>query len=176
MEILIGVFILIAIIFIVLIIVSNNKFQLSIIKIEEAENNVDIFLQTKKDLLERTSPIIIKSLKVEDFLPELSTISNDFNNFELFDLLKKSYNKLFETLDENDKLSKNKKLIELIDKINNNEINLMAAIKFYNDSVVSFNSLVVTFPGSIVAFFKKYQKKDFYNNEKREIYEILNEK
>ena len=52
----------------------------------------------------------------------------------------------------------------------------MGAIKFYNDTVVDFNRLVASFPSKIVAFIKRYRKKEFYNNEKREMFEILNEK
>ena len=57
-----------------------------------------------------------------------------------------------------------------------NEIELTAAIKFYNDGVVVFNKLISSFPSNILAFFKRYKKKEFYNNEKREIFDILNNK
>ena len=57
-----------------------------------------------------------------------------------------------------------------------NEENIVGAIKFYNDTVVEFNRVVVSFPSKIVAIFRRYHKKEFYNNEKREIFEILNNK
>ena len=49
-------------------------------------------------------------------------------------------------------------------------------IELYLQKKQDFNQLIATFPSSVVAFFKRYKKKDFYNNEKREIFEILNEK
>ena len=49
-------------------------------------------------------------------------------------------------------------------------------IKFYNDTVVDFNQLILSFPSSIIAFIKRYKKKEFYSNEKREIEDILNTK
>ena len=52
----------------------------------------------------------------------------------------------------------------------------MRSIRFYNDTVVDYNQLVIAFPSSIVAFFKRYKKKEFYNNEKREIFEIFNDR
>ena len=49
-------------------------------------------------------------------------------------------------------------------------------VKFYNDNVVVFNQLVGAFPSNIVAFFWRYKRKEFHNNEKKEMYQILNEK
>ena len=49
-------------------------------------------------------------------------------------------------------------------------------INYYNDNVVDFNKLVVSFPARIVAVLFRYKRKDFHNNEKREMYQILNEK
>ena len=90
--------------------------------------------------------------------------------------LKKIYNDLFKTLDENEKLFKSESLCAILDELNNNEENIVGAIKFYNDTVVEFNRLIVSFPSKIVSWIKRYTKKDFYNNEKREIFEILNQK
>ena len=58
--------------------------------------------------------------------------------------------------------------------LNNNEENIIGSIKFYNDTVVLFNHLVVSFPSNIICLFKRYKKKEFYSNEKREMFEILN--
>ena len=71
---------------------------------------------------------------------------------------------------------KSESLVSIIHNLNENEENIVGAIKFYNDTVVEYNKLIVSFPSSIVGFFKRYKKKEFYNNEKREIFEILNEK
>ena len=37
-------------------------------------------------------------------------------------------------------------------KIKANEIELVAAVKFYNDTVVTFNQLIVSFPSNIIRF------------------------
>ena len=44
-------------------------------------------------------------------------------------------------------------------------------IKFYNDAVIIFNKLVSSFPSNILAFLKRYKKKDFYSNEKKEMFQ-----
>lgn len=176
LEIILGSIVFVALILIFIVIV-HNKFQFSIIRIEEAENNIDILLHKKLDLLCRTAPIVKKELKLEEFLDELDEKKeNDLNLFELNTLLKKSYDSFFEVLDENEKLFKSETLSAIINDINENETDLVAAVKFYNDGVVIFNKLVSSFPSNIVAFFRRYKKKDFYNNEKKEIFDILNDK
>ncbi len=175
-EIILGCIVLVALI-IMIIIIYHNKFQFAIIKIDEAENNIDILLQKKLDLINRSRPIIKKQLKLEEFLEELNHFSDrNLNHFETNNELRKSYNDLFKILDENEKLYKNDSLVSIIEEINDNEIELVAAIKFYNDSVVIFNQLIVAFPSNIIRLFFGYKKKQFYSNEKREIFEILKEK
>ena len=76
-------------------------------------------------------------------------------------------------MDDNEKLFKSESLVRIVEELNANEINLVAAVKFYNDTVVTFNQLIVSFPSNILRLFFGYKKKEFYNHEKREIYEIL---
>ncbi len=173
LELVLGCIVIVALI-ILIFVIYHNKFQISIIKIEEAENNIDLFLLKKLDLLKRTIPIVKKELKLDSFLDQLeSSYLDDLNHFELNDTLKLAFNELFKTLDDNEKLFKSESLVRIVEEINANEINLVAAVKFYNDTVVTFNQLIVSFPSNILRLFFGYKKKEFYNHEKREIYEIL---
>ena len=156
--------------------ILNNKFQFSIIKIEKAEEDIDIYLQKKLELLNRTRPIIKKELKLDDYMTELDISFDEISNKEMHNTLKNVYNSLFKTLDEHEKLLKSDTLVSILESLNNNEEDIIGAIKFYNDTVVGYNKLVVSFPSRILAVLKRYKKKDFYNNEKREIFEILNQK
>ena len=81
-ELIIGIIVVIALILLFIVII-HNKFQFAIIEIEEAENNIDILLHKKKDLLNRSIPIIRKELKMEDFLKELDDKKDsDINLFD----------------------------------------------------------------------------------------------
>ena len=176
LEIIIGCIVVIAI-FLIIITIYYNKFQFVIIKIDEALNNIDTLLDKKRELLERTRPVIKKEIKFKDYLDGIDSLNKDeLNNFELNDILKKFYNELFKVLDDNEKLFKSESLVSIVEEINDNEEKIIGSIKFYNDSVVSFNHLVAVFPSCVIAFFCRYKKKEFYNNEKREMYEILNDK
>lgn len=155
--------------------ILNNKFQLSIIKIEKAEEDIDIYLQKKLELLNRTRPIIKKELKLDEYMSELDISFEEINNKDMHNTLKNAYNGLFKTLDEHEKLLKSDTLISILEALNSNEEDIIGAIKFYNDTVVGYNQLIVSFPSKIIAVLKRYKKRDFYNNEKREIFEILNQ-
>ena len=175
LEIILGIVVGISIILLICTI-YNNRFQLAIIKIDKAEEDIDLCLDKKKELLDRTRPIIQKELKIEEFITELDNDFTNMNNFEKHNTLKMAYNELFKTVDENEKLMKSDSLLSVLNSLNDNEEDVIGAIKFYNDTVVEFNKLVVSFPSCVIAFFKRYKKKEFYNNEKREMFEILNEK
>ncbi len=160
----------------IILITYKNKFSFAILKIDEAENNIDILLLKKLDLLERTAPIIKKELKIDEFLTELSGIPNaNLNHFQLNEILRAEYNNLFKTLDENEKLFKSEALNRILRDLNDNEEAIIGSIKFYNDNVVIFNHLVSSFPSNIVALFHRYKRKDFYNDEDKEMYQILAE-
>lgn len=154
--------------------IINNRFQLAIIKIEKAEEDIDIYLEKKRELLDRTRPVVSKELKIEGFLPELEQDFKTISNFDENDILKKCYNDLFKIIDDNDKLLKSESLTNILTNLNDNEEDIVGAIRFYNDTVISYNKLIVSFPSNVVGFFKRYKKKAFFNNEKREIFDILN--
>ena len=175
LEIIIGVIVIISFLLLI-IVINNNKFQFSIIKIDKAEEDISLYLEKKKELLNRSRPVIIKELKLDSFLEDLDNDLDNMNNFEEYELLKKEYNNFFKTLDENEKLLKSETLLSILEDLNDNEEDIVGAIKFYNDTVVEFNKLLVSFPSNIIGFFKRYNKKEFYNDEKREIFEILNDK
>ena len=154
----------------------NNKFMLAIVKIAKAEEDIDMYLIKKKDLLDRSKNIVEKELKITDFLTEINVNFDEINNYEENDILRKAYNDLFKKIDDNDKLLKSDALKKILEDLDDNEEDIVGAIKFYNDTVVDYNQLIISFPSCIVAFFKRYHKKEFYHNEKREMYEILNDR
>lgn len=146
------------------------------IKVNEAENNINMLLDKKLQFLEETRPIIKKELKLEEFLEDLDDLAErGLNSFALNNILKINYEKLFKVLDENEKLLKSKELVKIIEQINNNEEEIIGSIRFYNDSVVVLNKLIKTFPSNFIGFLFRYNTKEFYKNEKREIFEILKE-
>ena len=171
--IIIGVCVLLLVILLFTNAIIKNKFYIASIKIDKAEQDIDIYLVKKKDLLDRTKPIVTKELKIESFLPDLDQDFSTINNFLENDILRRNYNELLKTIDEHDKLLKSKALKEILQDLEDNDEAIIGAIKFYNDTVVDYNKLAGTFPGNVFALFKKYKKKEFYNNEKRDSFEFF---
>ena len=160
--------------FILLVIILNyNKFQFAIIKIEEAESNADVFLKKKNDLLKRVVPIIGRKIKNKNFLSEVNDSIVNLNHFELNDRLNGFDTEIYKVLDENENLLKNEKISEVMDEINDNNEDLIASIRFYNDSVSTYNKYIVSFPSNIIRLLFGYKKKDFYSEKKKEMLEIL---
>lgn len=157
-----------------IIVITYNRFQFSIIKIEEAEANIGIALNKKLELIRRAIPVIKDELKLKEFLEESNnTNTEELSNFELNNLLSEYSKKLFSTIDDNDKLYKSESLIKILNEYNNNEIDLVGTIKFYNDTVVDYNHLILSFPSNIIRHIFGYRKMEFYSHEKREVFEIL---
>lgn len=176
MYIIIGGIILIAIL-VLITVIYHSKCQFVVIKISEAENNIDILLDKKLDLLRKCIPLIRKSLKEKDFMEELDDFSKDgMSSLELHNYLRKNYNKIFKTMDENEKLYKRKNLMKILDELNDNELQLSASIKFYNDNVNINNEIISKFPMNMIRFLFGYKQKELYENEKIEEFEILKEK
>ena len=93
-EIIIGVILVIIIIF-AFFSVINNKYKLAIIKFEKAEEEIDIYLEKKHDLISRSKDIISKEVKKEEFFIDLDDTYEHLNHFEKYELLKKLYNEFF---------------------------------------------------------------------------------
>lgn len=170
----IGIIVLMSILAIY-IISSFNKYQFSMIKISEAENNIDILLEKKLDFLARFVPII-KEYSKED-CRELDKVnllkSKKYNNFELNKQLDKYKKELHEILDTDGKLIKLENINSLYIEFEDNEEDLEASKEYYNDNVTEYNKLIHCFPTNIIGIIFKYKHKDFYIDEKEEMFEIL---
>lgn len=169
----IGGVVLLAVISIV-VIYFYNQFQFSIIKIEEAENNIDLLLEKKLELLNRIAPLIQERTKEETCFVELPKLKiKKLDHFDLRDALKKLDRELTERLDTNQEIEKDQKMKSILEEMLENNIDLDAAIKYYNDNVVIFNKLIRCFPSNLLRLIWHYKTKDFYSDEKEEMFEIL---
>lgn len=166
--------------FLIIEVAFYNKFQMAIIRISEAENNIDILLEKKFQLLERSIKIIedVDSKYQEDGIStRLIKIKNKkINNFELNKELEKIMAEYRSLLDLDSKISEIDSIININFELVEIDNELNAAKKYYNEHIVSYNRLIRSIPSNIVAKLYHYTIKDFYSDEKIEILEILKEK
>ncbi len=152
-----------------------NKFQFLIIKMDEANNNIDILLEKKEKILERFTPFLEKvdkddaknyknSMKHKIFKADRAELNNHLNKIS---------HQLRKLVDENKKLSKLDDLDDLNLQLFNTDEELEAALKFYNVSVTDYNKLVKCFPSLILALIFKYKVRCFYTITEFKEFEIL---
>lgn len=169
--------VILVLLFLIVEVAFYNKFQIARIRISEAENNIDILLQKKLALLERTIKIIEEAndcYKEEQVLVNVIKIKNKkLNNFELNKELDKALAEYKGLLDLDSNLGEIESILNINYDLTDIDNDLMAAKKYYNDTIVSYNKLVRCFPSNIVGNIFKYKNKDFYSDEKQEVFEIL---
>ena len=177
MEIFIGVIIgIVILIIIIAIVIYRNKIGFVQDKIDVSQESIDKLIDKKRELLIYTSSLIKREIDKNDFLDYIDDITiNEKNSFELNDLLKRAYNDLFLVIEEHDKLTKSDELIKTIDEINDVQEALIGSIKYYNDNVVQYNMILKTFPNNIIAFISRNKPKRFYEDEKRNIKDIISQ-
>ena len=172
--------IILVLIFLMIEVSFYNKFQMVRIRISEAENNIDILLQKKFQLLERAIKIIEdfdSKYQEEEISTKLVKIKNKkVNNFELNKELEKMIAEYKSLLDLDSKVSEISSIININFELVEIDNELNAAKKYYNEHIVSYNKLIRSIPSNIVAKIYHYTVKDFYSDEKIEIFEILKEK
>ncbi len=172
--IILAVAIILVVIFIV--VLSNCKYRFKIlnIKIDEANSNINLFLQKKKSLLDNIIKELVEKEKDEGrFGDFIDNINNEKDSFRLHSKLSKTYSNVSKILFDNDKLAKDENIVKYLTELKANDEDLIGSIKFYNDTIVDYNGLIKMFPYKIVASMSKYTEKTFYNNEKEELFEIL---
>ncbi len=172
--------IVIILLFLIVEVAYYNQFQIARIRISESENNIDILLQKKLVLLERVIKIIEDAnpkYKEEQILANVIKLkSKKVNNFELNRELDKALAEYKGLLDLDSSLGNIESIININYDLIDIDNDLVAAKKYYNDTIVSYNKLIRCFPSNIVGSLSRYKSKDFYSEEKEEVFEILKKK
>lgn len=144
-----------------------NKFQTFIIRMNEAEANIDSTLRKRFDLLNKSVTIIKTTTKVEDNIMENieNLRSQKLSNFDfdrkLYDLINEfnKYKELYPDLKQNDTFVK----IDI--ELSESEAEIVAFRKYYNDIVTDYNKLIHKFPSNLVALICRYSHKNYFDGK-----------
>lgn len=144
-----------------------NKFQTFIIRMNEAEANIDSTLRKRFDLLNKSITIIKTTTKVEDNIMENieNLRSQKLSNFDfdrkLYDLINEfnKYKELYPDLKQNDTFVK----IDI--ELSESEAEIVAFRKYYNDIVTDYNKLIHKFPSNLVALICRYSHKNYFDGK-----------
>lgn len=167
----IGLSILIVLFIIVIACVhSYNNFQNYIIRINEAEANIDSTLRTRFDLLNKSIDIIKANIKTEeDVLTGIIKLrSRKISNFDLDRQLYegiKEFNKFKEKYPE---LKESEAFTKIDITLNETEAEMTAFRKYYNDIITDYNKMVRSFPSCLLALVFKFKKKLYFDGKDME--------
>lgn len=147
------------------IIATYNKFQTFIIRINEAEANIDSVLRKRYDLLVKAIKIV-KDITKENILPNIDELKS--TNLSNFDVDRELYNGIHELeiySEKYDKLKDNEIFVKTEIDLTSSEAEIVALKKYYNDIITDYNKYVRTFPNLLVAFFCRYKQKTYFDGK-----------
>ncbi len=144
-----------------------NKFQNYIIRINEAETNIDSTLRTRFDLLNKSIDIIKANTNTKEEVLNIivKLRSRKLSNFELDRQLYEAINEFQKYKEEYPEL-KNSEVFTKIDiSLNESEAEMVAFRKYYNDIITEYNKMVKSFPSNIIALFFKFKPKLYFDGK-----------
>lgn len=164
----IGLILLVILLLVINFLYYKNKFNFYFLKIEEANNNIELILEKKIEILLKIAKIIDKDMEKE--LEEFK--KKEISKHQCYVELSSLGNKLLKEADA-EEYESNKKLNNLIGRFDDNECDLKGSLKYYNDNAVEINNYIHKFPSNIVSLFSHFKELDIYKIEKRESFAIL---
>ena len=154
----------------ILLIATYNHFQDYIIRINEAEVNIDSVLRKRFDLLNKSVGIIKTNVNTDEpILDILEKIrSKKLINFELDRNLYEAINEFHTLKEKYPKLQENKEFIKIEINLIESEAEIVGLRKYYNDIITDYNKLVRNCPSNLVALFKGYRTKAYFDGNNLE--------
>lgn len=158
---------------------TYNRFQDYMIRINEAESNIDTTLRKRFDLLDKAITIIRTNIDSEEEV--LSIVeklrSRKLTNFDLDRILYQAINEFESYKVKYPTLQTNEGFLKIDNGIHESEAEIMAYRKYYNDIITDYNHLSKMFPSIIVGKISGYKVKPYYdgknmNDEKNDDFKL----
>lgn len=149
----------------IILIATYNHFQDYIIRINEAEVNIDAVLRKRFDLLKKSVGIIKANIKLENnVLEHVSKLrSKKLNNFELDRELYEAINEFHIIKETYPELQTNEEFLKIEINLIESESEIVGLRKYYNDIITDYNKLVKSCPSNLIAIFKGYKTKSYFD-------------
>lgn len=146
-----------------------NRFQTFIIRINEAEANIDSVLRRRFDLLNKSIGIIKSTTQLEEVLPIITKLkSKKISNFELDRSLYDAINEYTIYKEDYKELMKNDSFVKIDISLNESEAEIAALRKYYNDIITDYNEVARTFPSNIVRKISRYKIRPYFDGKNME--------
>lgn len=147
-----------------------NRYQEYIIRINEAEANIDSVLRKRFDLLNKSIGIIktITNTKSDILNMIVDLKAQKLTNFELDRILYEALNEFHMYAEKYEELKKNEEFVKIELGLNESEASIIALRKYYNDIITDYNKLIRIFPSNLVGKISKYKLKTYFDGKNME--------
>ena len=142
-----------------------NKFQDTIIRINEVEATIDSSLRQKYDLINRSISIIKANVEIKsEMFDEIVRLrSRKISNFDLDRKLINVSNEFLKIKEEHKEALQSNELKKIEKQLKEIDDKLSIYRDYYNSNIVKYNKMVKSFPTNIVALLCKYEDKLFFD-------------
>lgn len=166
MFIIFALFIILGLIIVAIIVTSDNLREY-VIRVNEAEANIEGILSKRYDLLNKAIDVIRNITKEEgDILKKVVELrSQKLDNIALDKELYLAIEEFHNYAVENEVLKNNDEYANIEIGLISSESEIIALKKYYNDVVTKYNNLVSKFPTMLIAKIKHYEKKETFSEE-----------
>jgi len=149
----------------ILLVATYNHFQDYIIRINEADVNIDATLRKRFDLLNKSIGIIKANIETEEPILEgiVKLRSKKLTNFELDRNLYDAINEFHSIKEKYPELQSNSEFVKIEINLMESESEIVGLRKYYNDIITDYNKLVKSCPSNIIAIIKDYKPKDYFD-------------
>lgn len=149
----------------ILLVATYNHFQDYIIRINEADVNIDAVLRKRFDLLNKSIGIIKENIDSDEEILEgiVKLRSKKLTNFELDRDLYEAINEFHIIKERYPNLQTCKEFVKIEINLMESESEIVGLRKYYNDIVTDYNKLVKSCPSNIIASIKGYKAKDYFD-------------
>ncbi len=149
----------------IFLVATYNHFQDYIIRINEADVNIDAVLRKRFDLLNKSIGIIKANIDTDEEILEgiVKLRSKKLNNFELDRSLYDAINEFHAIKEKYAELQSNEEFMKIDINLIESESEIVGLRKYYNDIITDYNKLVKSCPSNIIAIIKGYKAKDYFD-------------
>jgi LemA protein len=144
-----------------------NRFQNLIIRINEAEVNIDAVLRKRFDLLNKSIDIIKANTNTKNEVLNIivKLRSRKLDNFDLDRKLYEAIKEFNSYIEYYPDLKLNEAFMKIDIAISESEAEIEAFRRYYNDIITDYNKIVRTFPTNIAAIIFKQKKKPYFDGK-----------
>lgn len=172
----VGFIVLLAIIFTIWAVSTYNSFIKMKNNIEEAFSTMDVYLKKRYDLI----PNLVETVKgytkhEKDALTSVisarnaaMTATDPQERMKNENALTGTLKTLFALSEQYPQLKADTHFVDLMDQLKNIENEIVSSRKYYNGCVKQYNTKREVFPSSIIANWKKFEKKPLFEVEAQE--------